>query len=261
MVTPSYDRMMPSRDVCTPRALSDQDERRWTIRYFAASTNARGDRGNLHSEIAANPVQGSSTVTGSHEGEGGAWRLLFIFLICPRRPNIPRQDSLTRGSGRPIEPTRRMKVRSWFGSAVLACSIHSFLGGGDKQPVELLADEDRVPRSVADTQMDGMTASGAKRPVAQSAYFTRLRWRRIIEANWTPPKRRRVSHLPLRPHRETGLRRLMPPRLASRSAATMRLRRHPVRLTSRNRRRTRCCGFFSNRSTLLKQRRRKRRSG
>src|SRR5882757_1425481 len=35
----------------------------------------QGDRGYLHSEIAANPVQGSSTVTGSHEGEGGAWRL------------------------------------------------------------------------------------------------------------------------------------------------------------------------------------------
>ena len=26
MATPSCDRMMPSRDVCTPRALSDQDE-------------------------------------------------------------------------------------------------------------------------------------------------------------------------------------------------------------------------------------------
>jgi NADPH-dependent 2,4-dienoyl-CoA reductase/sulfur reductase-like enzyme len=55
----------------------------------------------------------------------------------------------------------------------------------------------------------------------------------------------------LSPHRETGLRRLMPLRLACRPAAGMRLRRHPVRLTSRNRRRTRCCGFFRNRSTLL----------
>ena len=58
----------------------------------------------------------------------------------------PRQDSLTRSSGRPIAPTQRMNVRPWFGSAVLACSIHSFLGEGDKQPVELLADEDRTTR-------------------------------------------------------------------------------------------------------------------
>jgi hypothetical protein len=42
------------------------------IHYFPASTNAQGDRGNLHSEMAANPVQGSSTVTCSHEGQGGA---------------------------------------------------------------------------------------------------------------------------------------------------------------------------------------------
>src|SRR6478672_54657 len=38
----------------------------------------QGDRRYLHSEIAANPVQGSSTVTGSHQGEGGAWRLFSV---------------------------------------------------------------------------------------------------------------------------------------------------------------------------------------
>ena len=81
-----------------------------------------------------------------------------------RRPDIPRQDSLTRGSGRPIAPTQRMNMRPWFGSAVLACAFHSFLGGGNKQPVELLADEDGdYPASVADAQMDGRTASGTKR--------------------------------------------------------------------------------------------------
>jgi hypothetical protein len=36
MVTPSCDRMKPSRDVCTPRALPDQ----WMTRYFPTSTNA-----------------------------------------------------------------------------------------------------------------------------------------------------------------------------------------------------------------------------
>jgi hypothetical protein len=61
-----------------------------------------------------------------------------------------------------------MNMRPWFGSAVLACAIHSFLGGGNKQPVELLADEDGdYPASVADAQMDGRTASGAKRPLAK----------------------------------------------------------------------------------------------
>jgi hypothetical protein len=127
--------MMRSRDVCTPRALLDQDERRWTIRYCGFDECTR-DRANLHSEIAANPVQGSSTVTGSHEGEGGAWRLL-IFSSESRRPDIPRQDSLTRSSGRPMALTQRMNVRPCIGSAVPACAIHSFLGGGDKQLVEL----------------------------------------------------------------------------------------------------------------------------
>jgi len=69
MVTPSCDRMKPSRDVCTPRA-------------------------------------------GSHEGEGDAWCLL-IFSSESRRPDILREDSLTRGSGRPIAPTQRMNVRPW----------------------------------------------------------------------------------------------------------------------------------------------------
>ena len=94
-----------------------------------------GDRGYLHSQIAANAVQGSSTATGSHEGEGGAWRLP-IFSFDSRRADIPRQDSLTRGSGRPMAPTQGVNVRPWFGSAVSACAIHSFLGGGNKQPVD-----------------------------------------------------------------------------------------------------------------------------
>jgi len=105
MVTPSCDRMKSSRDVCIPRALPDQ----WMTRYFPTSTNET-DRGYLHSEIAANSVQGSSTVTGSHEGEGGAWRLL-IFSSESRRPDIPRQDSPTRGSGRPIENERTAMLR------------------------------------------------------------------------------------------------------------------------------------------------------
>jgi hypothetical protein len=29
----------------------------------------------------------------------------------------------------------KMNVQPWFGSAVLACATHSFLGGDDKQPV------------------------------------------------------------------------------------------------------------------------------
>jgi hypothetical protein len=90
-----------------------------------------------------------------------------------RRPDIPRQDSLTRGSGRPIAPTQRMNMRPWFGSAVLACAIHSFLGGGNKQPVELLADEDGdYPASVVDAQMDGRTASGADAKCAMSAIWS-----------------------------------------------------------------------------------------
>ena len=105
MVTPSCDRMKSPRDVCIPRALPDQ----WMTRYFPTSTNET-DRGYLHLEMAANSVQGSSTVTGSHEGEGGAWRLL-TFSSESRRPDIPRQDSPTRGSGRPIENERTAMLR------------------------------------------------------------------------------------------------------------------------------------------------------
>ena len=36
MVTPSCDRMKPSRDVCTPRALPDQ----WMTRYFPTADYA-----------------------------------------------------------------------------------------------------------------------------------------------------------------------------------------------------------------------------
>src|SRR6185369_216629 len=46
----------------------------------------------------------------------------------------------------------RMNVRPWFGSAVLACATHSFLGGGDKQPVQLLADEDRTTPAASPTR-------------------------------------------------------------------------------------------------------------
>ena len=166
MVTPSCDRMKPSRDVCTPALCRIKTSKKIDDRVFRPRRMHEGDRGYLHSQIAANAVQGSSTATGSHEGEGGAWRLLYD----SRRPDIPRQDSLTRGSGRPIAPTQRMNMRPWFGSAVLACAIHSFLGGGNKQPVELLADEDGdYPASVVDAQMDGRTASGADAKCAMSA--------------------------------------------------------------------------------------------
>ena len=87
---------------------------------------------------------------------------LLNFSFHSRRLDIPRQDSLARGSGRPIAPLR-MNVRPWLGSAVLACSIHSFLGGGDKQPVELLAGEDRIPRQRR-RRADGRNdVSGAQR--------------------------------------------------------------------------------------------------
>ena len=99
MVTPSCSRMKPLLDVCTPRALPDQDEQEVDDRIsFRPRRMHQRDRGYLHSEIAANSVQGSSTITGSHEGEGGAWRLL-IFSAESGRPDIPRQDSTTRGSG------------------------------------------------------------------------------------------------------------------------------------------------------------------
>ena len=105
MVTPSCDRMKPSRDVCTPRALPDQG----MTRYFPTSTNAQRDRGYLHSEIAANSVQGSSTVTGSYEGEGGAWRLL-IFRLSPDG-RISHVKTAPPRLGRPIENKRTAMVR------------------------------------------------------------------------------------------------------------------------------------------------------
>src|SRR5882672_5865677 len=57
----------------------------------------------------------------------------------------------------------RMNVRPWFGSAVLACATHSFLGGGDKHGLIAGRRRPDYPGSFADTQMDGRTASGAKR--------------------------------------------------------------------------------------------------
>ena len=91
-------------------------------RYFPTSTNER-DRGYLLLEVAADSVQGSSTVTGLHEGERGVWRLL-IFRLSPDG-RIP----LVRTA--PPDDRSRMNVWPWFGSAVLACATHSFLGGGD----------------------------------------------------------------------------------------------------------------------------------
>ena len=125
MVTPSCVRMKFSRDVCTPRALPDQ----WMTRYFPTSTN-KTDRGYLHSEIAVNSVQGSSTVTGSHEGEEARGASLFFRLSPDGRISHVKTAPPAAQDDR-----SRMNVRPCFGSAVLACAIRSFLGGGDKQPV------------------------------------------------------------------------------------------------------------------------------
>ena len=85
-----------------------------------------GDRGYLHSEIAANAVQGSSTATvrmKEREARGASMipdgRISHVKTAPPAA-----QDDRSR-----------MNVRPWFGSAVLACATHSFLGEGDKQPV------------------------------------------------------------------------------------------------------------------------------
>jgi len=105
------------------------------------------DRGYLHSEIAANSVQGSNTVTGSHEGEGA--RGAFSFF----RPRPDGRISCVKTASPAAQDDRsRMNVRPWFGSAVLACATHSFLGGGDKQPVQLLADEDRTTPAASPTR-------------------------------------------------------------------------------------------------------------
>ena len=52
-------------------------------------------------------MQGSSTVTGLHEGERSVWRLL-IFRLKSGRPDTPCQDGPTR---RPIENERMAMVR------------------------------------------------------------------------------------------------------------------------------------------------------
>ena len=131
-----------SRDVLhTPRFVGSRRARRWLTRYFRPRRMHQGDRGYLHSEIAANPVQGSSTVTGSHEGEGGAWRFL-IFSSDSRRPDIPRQDSLTRGSGRPIENERTAMVRICRPDL-----LHPFLPRRRcKQPVDFWPTKTGLPR-------------------------------------------------------------------------------------------------------------------
>ena len=105
MVTPSCDRMKPSRDVCTPRALPDQ----WMTRYFPTSTN-KTDRGYLHSEIAVNSVRGSSTVTGSHEGEEARGASLF-FRLSPDGRISHVKTAPPAAQGRPIENERTAMVR------------------------------------------------------------------------------------------------------------------------------------------------------
>jgi hypothetical protein len=113
MVTPSCSRMS-SCLMCAHPALyriktsETVDDR---ISFRPRRMHQR-DRGYLHSEIAANAVQGSSTVTvrmKEREAHGASYD--------SGRPDIPRQDILTLGSGRPIAPTHRMNVRLWFGSA------------------------------------------------------------------------------------------------------------------------------------------------
>jgi hypothetical protein len=126
--------------------------------YFPTSTNARGRPRIPAFRNSGECVQGSSTATRSHEGEEGAWR-----LYDSRRPDFSRQDSLTRGSGRPIAPTHRMNVRPWFGSASWLAPISS---KAEVTPIGRIAGRRRLdyPGSFADAQMDGMTASGAKLP-------------------------------------------------------------------------------------------------
>jgi hypothetical protein len=90
---------------------------------------------------------------------------LFFHLISEGR--ISRVKTAPARDGRWLG--RRMNARPWFGSAVPACAIHSFLGGGDEQPVELLADEDRTtPAASPGARMDGPAGSGAKRSFARS---------------------------------------------------------------------------------------------
>ena len=92
---------------------------------------------------------------------------LFFHLISEGRISRVKTASPAARDGRWLG--RRMNARPWFGSAVPACAIHSFLGGGDEQPVELLADEDRTtPAASPGARMDGPAGSGAKRTFARS---------------------------------------------------------------------------------------------
>ena len=59
----------------------------------------------------------------------------LLFLSESRGPDIIREDSLTRGSGTTDRTDAENERTAMVGSAELACAIHSFLGGGDKQPV------------------------------------------------------------------------------------------------------------------------------
>jgi hypothetical protein len=77
MVTPSCDRMKPSRYVCAHPALCRiKTSKKIDDRVSGLDECTKGDRGYLHSQIAANAAQGSSTSTDSDEEEGGTWRLL-----------------------------------------------------------------------------------------------------------------------------------------------------------------------------------------
>jgi hypothetical protein len=68
-----------------------------------------------------------------------------LFSFDFRRPDIPHQDSLTCSSGRPMAPMQNERT-----AMIQICSpgLRHPLGAGDKQPVELLADEDRTTRQL-----------------------------------------------------------------------------------------------------------------
>jgi hypothetical protein len=135
-------------------------------RYLQASTSAPGRPPIPASRNSRASCAGIEHGPGFAEGREARGASLF-FHFDSRRPDIPRQDSLARGSGRLMAPTQRMNVRPWFGSAVPACALHSFPGGGDKQPVELLADEDQTTPAASCYMM---SASGAKRSFAEQLY-------------------------------------------------------------------------------------------
>ena len=143
-------------------------------------------------------------------------------------------------------------MRSWFGSAVLACSIHSFLAEVTSSRSNCWPTKTGYPRSVADAQMDGMTASGAKQPVAiRLLHQVKMAADYRSELDTTKAAKGQPSATPTASGDGA-------PTVDAAEARQqigghdVGLRRHPVRLTSRNRRfGTRCCGFFSDRSTLL----------